>query len=92
MKRIVLSVVLLLLVIALPLTMAKKSRKQDSPKLLYAKKCAGSCHRLYKPKEYTSEQWVKILDEMSTLAKLTDEEKRTIKDYLLRQEGSPSAE
>jgi hypothetical protein len=82
MKSKIMAAALLLLVIGLPAVIAKKPKKEDSPKLLYAKKCAGSCHRLYKPKEYTSEQWTKILDDMSTRAKLTDEESKTIKSYL----------
>jgi hypothetical protein len=80
---------ILLAVIALPVVMAKKAKKKDSPKLLYAKKCAGGCHRLYKPKEYTSKQWIKILDEMSALAKLSEEERKVIEGYLIPQ---PAAE
>lgn len=89
--KVVCGVALPFLLIAVPATLAKKAKTEDSPKLLYAKRCAGSCHRLYKPKEYTSEQWVEILKEMAALAKLTDEEARTIKKYLVEEATKRSA-
>lgn len=49
---------------------------------LYELKCSG-CHYLYKPKNYSVEQWKKLLPEMSTKAKLTTEEYEKIKVYLL---------
>lgn len=90
-EKVACCVVLPLLLVAVPATSAKKAKKEDSPKLLYAKKCAGSCHRLYKPKEYTSEQWVKILAEMSKLAKLTDEEAGKIRKYLVEEPTKEAA-
>jgi len=90
-RRLLCWAVLPLLVVTVPATMAKKSPKKDPVKRLYATKCAGSCHRLYKPKEYTSEQWVKILAEMSELAKLTDEEAGKIKKYLVEEAAKEPA-
>ena len=84
-RRLLLWALLPLLVVALPATMAKKSGKKDPVKRLYATKCAGGCHRLYKPKEYTGERWAKILDEMAPLAKLTDDESKKIKAYLIEE-------
>ncbi len=48
---------------------------------LYELKCSG-CHYLYKPKNYTIDQWKKLLPEMKDKAKLTEEEYKTIKVYL----------
>ena len=37
---------------------------------LYRAKCT-SCHRVYEPREQTPEQWVKTLDKMEALRKVT---------------------
>lgn len=58
--------------------------KKDPAKRLYSKRCAGACHRLYKPAEYTRGQWEKILADMSERAKLTDADLETIRSYLIR--------
>lgn len=49
---------------------------------LYELKCSG-CHYLYIPKNYSVEQWKKILPEMRNKAKLSNEEYEKIKVYLL---------
>jgi hypothetical protein len=48
---------------------------------LYSDKCGG-CHRLYSKSELTSEKWRSEVEEMSKKAKLSDEEKRMIIEYL----------
>jgi len=75
---------LLLGLFAGPEILAKKGKKKDPSARLYAKRCAGSCHRLYKPKEYTAPQWIEILEKMSERARLKEEEAETIQDYLTR--------
>ena len=64
--------------------MSRNAQDKDPTALLYARKCGGSCHRLFKPEEYTGDRWVVILDEMSKLVKLSEEEAGRIKTYLLR--------
>ncbi len=49
---------------------------------LYKSKC-GSCHYLYKPFNYSSEQWNHILPNMKEKAKLTEVDYTKIKIYLL---------
>jgi mono/diheme cytochrome c family protein len=51
---------------------------------LYADHCS-SCHNLHFPKEFDAETWGKNLDEMQLKAKITDEEKKLIYDYLTSQ-------
>ena len=63
---------------------AKKGKKKDPDKRLYALRCAGACHRLYKPDEYTAEGWEEILPDMSERAKLSEDEKTRIRGYLLK--------
>jgi Cytochrome c len=53
----------------------KKGRK------LYVNNCA-SCHQLYMPNRYDEKQWIRNLDEMQTRAKITDNDKKLILDYL----------
>ncbi len=48
---------------------------------LYVKKCS-SCHQLYLPKQYDGKTWEVNLNEMQTLAKISDEEKQLIYQYI----------
>ena len=48
---------------------------------LYVDHCS-SCHNLHLPHEYDSAGWIKRLDEMQEKAKITDEEKQLIFEYL----------
>jgi cytochrome c5 len=48
---------------------------------LYVSKCT-SCHKAYEPELHTKDEWRKILDEMGSKAKLTDNEKQLILNYL----------
>ena len=48
---------------------------------LYMNRC-GTCHVLHQPSEYTKEKWVKVLDKMQKPAKITDEQKELIKNYV----------
>ncbi|OWY22484.1 cytochrome C [Sphingobacteriales bacterium UPWRP_1] len=48
---------------------------------LYMGKC-GKCHSLYKPKQFSAEQWKINLSKMQPKAKITDEEKWLIFTYV----------
>ena len=48
---------------------------------LYVDHCSG-CHNLHFPEEFTSDQWEMQLDEMQVKAKITDEDKKLIFQYL----------
>ena len=49
---------------------------------LYVNNCA-SCHQLYLPNQYDAQTWQHNLDEMQARAKITDNQKKLIYDYLL---------
>jgi hypothetical protein len=49
---------------------------------LYVKHCNG-CHNLYLPNHFTESMWKKNLEEMQPKAKITDEEKKLILNFLL---------
>ena len=55
-----------------------------SGRKLYVDHCSG-CHNLHFPKEYDSLGWKKQLDEMQGKAKISDEEKLQIFNYLTSQ-------
>lgn len=48
---------------------------------LYVSKCTA-CHKVYEPQLHTKDEWKKILDEMGSKAKLIDNEKQLILNYL----------
>lgn len=48
---------------------------------LYYNKCSG-CHRLHSKTEFTSEKWKSEVEEMSKKARLNEDEKRMIIEYL----------
>lgn len=48
---------------------------------LYSDKC-GSCHKLYKPQEISSQRWTKVLPDMKIEAKLTEKEFELISKYV----------
>ncbi|WP_396211274.1 c-type cytochrome [Flavobacterium sp.] len=50
-------------------------------KMSYENNCA-KCHELFKPKDYTAEQWKPILVSMQEKAKITDQEREKIYAYL----------
>jgi cytochrome c5 len=54
-------------------------------KELYVAKCTA-CHRAYEPELHTKDEWQKILDEMGSKAKLTDNEKQLILNYLTEKQ------
>lgn len=49
---------------------------------LYATKCGG-CHNLYKPSEFTKEQWVELMPEMAGKALLNKDEESLVLKYIL---------
>lgn len=89
MKKLVCFVALCVMLFGVSAIFARKSRKRDSAKLLYAKRCTAGCHRLYKPEEYSGKQWVKIMDVMGPRAKLGIEENIEIRSYLASLEEAP---
>lgn len=48
---------------------------------LYVSKCA-SCHTIFLPEKYNRIEWSKTVNRMQPKAKITDEEKNLILDYL----------
>ena len=51
---------------------------------LYYDKCGG-CHRLYTKTKLSKEKWRREVEDMSKKAKLSDEEKRMIIEYLANE-------
>jgi hypothetical protein len=50
---------------------------------LYTNNCSN-CHRLHNPKEYTADEWNKILPEMFGKAKISDNgQQQLIRNYLI---------
>lgn len=50
---------------------------------LYSNKCSG-CHRLHLKTEFTNEKWKSEIEEMGKKAKLSDDEKRMLIEYLTK--------
>ena len=48
------------------------------------RKCA-ECHGLYSPKRYADYEWRNIMDDMAFEARLNDEQKELILNYVLSQ-------
>lgn len=63
---------------------AAKQQQLLSGRKLYADHCSN-CHNLHLPKEYDATGWKKQLDDMQVKAKITDEEKQLIFEYLTSQ-------
>lgn len=51
-------------------------------KSLYENNC-GKCHKLFESTKHTKEDWVPTLDRMAKKAKITDEQKASIYNYLV---------
>lgn len=50
-------------------------------KVIYETKC-GTCHKLKDPARGNMAQWTKWIDRMAPKAKLSDEEKQQVTDYI----------
>lgn len=48
---------------------------------LYVEICS-SCHNLHLPKSYTAEEWKQNIDKMQKRAKISDEQKELIYEYV----------
>lgn len=48
---------------------------------IYVKKCS-SCHQLHLPNQYTEKVWKANLNEMQVRAKITDDQKQMIYNYI----------
>lgn len=60
---------------------AAGTTKFPDGKDLYVSKCTA-CHKAYGPELHTADEWRKILDDMGRKAKLSDDEKTIILNYL----------
>src|SRR5262249_32937310 len=49
---------------------------------LYIQRC-GSCHNLHFPQEFKADEWKKKIGEMQMRAKINDEQKELILNYLV---------
>jgi len=49
---------------------------------IYIDHC-GSCHHLYQPGQYTEQVWSMHVNEMQSRAKISNEQKQLILDYIL---------
>jgi mono/diheme cytochrome c family protein len=49
---------------------------------LYVDHC-GSCHNLYLPEKFTKQHWLKELPEMRQKAKISEQEARLIRNFIL---------
>lgn len=49
---------------------------------LYSKNCS-SCHQLYLPNRYDAATWKHNLDEMQARAKISNDQKKLVYDYLV---------
>lgn len=58
-----------------------ESSMSISGHVIYDVKC-GLCHALKKPGDFTVEQWVPILDDMASRAKLDSTEKANVRAYV----------
>ena len=63
---------------------ATKQQALLAGRKLYVSHCSG-CHNLHFPKEFTADRWGKELDEMAVKAKINDEDKALIFQYLTSQ-------
>ena len=72
------SVLLILLFLAGCAAAIVYSSKEEE---LYYEKCGG-CHRVHKKGDFSKEHWLKEVDDMSKRAKLTDNQKEMILNYL----------
>jgi mono/diheme cytochrome c family protein len=56
---------------------------------LYVDHCSG-CHNLHFPHEFTADQWKTQLEEMQVKAKISDDQKELIFQYLISQPSERS--
>lgn len=49
---------------------------------LYVDHC-GSCHNLYLPEQFSKQHWIKEIPEMRQKAKISEEEARLIRNFIL---------
>lgn len=72
---------------ATPVTEAPKSATSTAEqiaqgKTIYESACKR-CHKLYEPTQFTSVEWVGIMNAMAPKAKLTDEQHQWVYDYVV---------
>ena len=51
---------------------------------IFTESCQN-CHELPKPNEHNEQQWSKIMDRMAPKAKLTDEQKQLVFQYVISE-------
>lgn len=54
----------------------------EEGKYLYENNCA-KCHKLYDPKSYNTDDWKQILVRMQKKAKISDEQREKIYNYII---------
>lgn len=59
----------------------------ESARTLYVNRCSG-CHNLVTPDKHTPEEWDRLLDRMAPRAKLTAEEKESVRRFILAAKQS----
>lgn len=57
----------------------------EAGRALYLEKCGG-CHRTYPVSHVAAEKWPALLDRMAEKAKLTSEEEKAVRAYVLSSE------
>ena len=65
-------------------TDAAKQQQLLQGRKLYVDHCSG-CHNLYLPRQYDALGWSIHMEEMQTVAKITDQEEKLIFQYLTSQ-------
>ncbi|RQP07686.1 MAG: hypothetical protein EAS48_11020 [Chryseobacterium sp.] len=64
-----------------PTTGKLNTRQMAAAKSLYENSC-GKCHVLHAPSEYTAEKWKSIIDWMAPRAKLDEQQKQQVFQYV----------
>jgi cytochrome c5 len=64
-------------------------KKELTPELaagkgLYENNCA-KCHKLFEPSRHTKEDWIPVVDRMAKKARITDEQKVLVYNYIVSE-------
>ena len=65
-----------------PKSATSTSEQIAQGKTIFENSC-NKCHKLYDPTQFTSVQWVGIMNAMAPKAKLTDEQHQWVYDYVV---------
>lgn len=68
-----------------PVAVAEPAKPNTAEGLyIYERNCA-KCHRLYKPEEYSAQEWRPILTKMQKMADISDEDTEKVYAYLIAE-------